>query len=137
MSVRGFADTNVLIYAAVGQSDPIKAAQANQALRATQVISAQVLNEFVNVTRNKLRLPWNEVEGTLEAIRQAHFEVLPVTYEIHVAARELSRHHNLRIYDACIVAAAIEAECDTLWSEDLQAGRRFGSLTVRNPFEGL
>ena len=40
----------------------------------------------------------------------------------------------LPFYDATIIAAAIEAGCDMLWSEDLQDGRCFGGLTVRNPF---
>jgi predicted nucleic acid-binding protein len=41
----------------------------------------------------------------------------------------------LAFYDALIVAAAIEAGCDTLFTEDMQHGRKFGSLTVVNPFD--
>ena len=40
----------------------------------------------------------------------------------------------LAFYDALILAAALEAGCETLYSEDFQPGRRFGDLTVINPF---
>ena len=135
MSGRAFADTNILIYAASDQSGEGKPELARAALEATHVISVQVLNEFVNVTRNKLRQSWSEVSVALEAIEAAGLEVVPLTLELHLAGRQISQLHHLKIYDACIVAAALEAGCDTLWSEDLQAGRRFGDLTVRNPFE--
>lgn len=41
------------------------------------------------------------------------------------------------IYDALIIAAALEAGCAALLSEDLQLGRRFGTLTIQNPFADL
>jgi predicted nucleic acid-binding protein len=39
-------------------------------------------------------------------------------------------------YDALIVSSAIEAGCDTLYSEDMQHGRSIGGLTIINPFIG-
>ncbi len=39
------------------------------------------------------------------------------------------------IYDALVVASALEAGCSVLYSEDFQDGQRIeGKLTVRNPF---
>lgn len=137
MSGRAFADTNILIYAASDPADPAKSEQARVALSVTHVISVQVLNEFVNVTRKKLRQDWTAVNAALNAIEATGIEILPLTYDLHLAARQISQVHHLRIYDASIVAAALEAGCETLWSEDLQAGRTFGGLTVRNPFEDL
>ena len=137
MSGRAFADTNILIYAASDPADPAKSEQARVALSVTHVISVQVLNEFVNVTRKKLRQDWTAVNAALNAIEATGSEILPLTYDLHLAARQISQVHHLRSYDACIVAAALEAGCETLWSEDLQAGRTFGGLTVRNPFEDL
>jgi predicted nucleic acid-binding protein len=46
----------------------------------------------------------------------------------------VDRDHSLAFYDALIIASAIEAGCDTLFSEDLQHGRRFGGLAIHNPF---
>jgi predicted nucleic acid-binding protein len=33
-----------------------------------------------------------------------------------------------------ILAAALEAGCDTLYTEDMQAGQNIGSLRILNPF---
>jgi predicted nucleic acid-binding protein len=33
-----------------------------------------------------------------------------------------------------IVAAALEANCTILYTEDLQNGQKIGALTIRNPF---
>lgn len=52
----------------------------------------------------------------------------------HAQALALARDHSLSIYDALVVASALEAACDTLYSEDLQNGRRFPALTIVNPF---
>jgi predicted nucleic acid-binding protein len=46
----------------------------------------------------------------------------------------LARDHALSFYDALIVAAAIEAGCDILYSEDMQHGRTIGGLAIINPF---
>jgi len=50
------------------------------------------------------------------------------------AARRLARDHGLAFYDALIVAAALEAGCGTLYSEDMQHGRAVGGLTIVDPF---
>ena len=59
---------------------------------------------------------------------------MPITFEIHAAAVVLAREHGLSIYDALIVAAALEAGCDTLFSEDMQHQRAFGAMRIVNPF---
>ncbi len=51
-----------------------------------------------------------------------------------LAAAEASRQEQLSFWDAVIVRAAVEADCSELFSEDLQDGRKFGSVVVRNPF---
>lgn len=134
MSAKAFADTNILIYATLQDAEPAKAVMALETLWRTDAISVQVLNEFVNVARRKLRRSWDDVEAALAAVGETGLEIGPLRRETHDLARQLSRRHDLTIYDACIVAAALEAGCDTLWSEDMQHGRRFGDLTVRNPF---
>jgi predicted nucleic acid-binding protein len=49
-------------------------------------------------------------------------------------ALRLGSKFRLAWYDSLIVAAAIEAQCDTLYTEDLQHGQRIESVTVTNPF---
>jgi predicted nucleic acid-binding protein len=57
-----------------------------------------------------------------------------LTTAIHAAAVVLARERGLSVYDALIVAAAQDAGCQVLFSEDLQNGQKFGTLTVQNPF---
>lgn len=59
---------------------------------------------------------------------------LALTTAVHAKAVLLARKYELSFYDALIVAAALDAECDTLCSEDLQHGQKFGTLRVENPF---
>jgi predicted nucleic acid-binding protein len=92
------------------------------------VLSVQVLQEFyVNVTR-KLRKPLTYAKA-LEVVEEY------LTWSIVENAIELQQRAHLSFWDAMVVQAAIEAGCDKLYSEDLNAGQRFGSLVVVNPFK--
>ena len=62
--------------------------------------------------------------------------VVSVDIETHELGVELVERHHLAVYDALIVAAALQAECTVLYTEDLQHGQKFGGLTIRNPFVG-
>jgi predicted nucleic acid-binding protein len=126
-----FFDTNVLVYA---MSDDARGIAARARLRDGGVISTQVLNEFVRVSRKKLRLDWTIVVAVLAEFRMLVDEVRPVAESTHDIAVSLAREHGLDIYDALILAAAVEAGCETLFSEDFQHGRRFGDCTIVNPF---
>ena len=126
-----FFDTNVLVYAFL---DVEKRGRALETLTRGGVISAQVLNEFTHVAHRKRRRSWPEIEAALGVIRDWFRDIVPVTSATHAAAVGLARDHSLAFYDALILAAAIEAGCETLFSEDFQHGRRFGDLMVVNPF---
>ena len=134
MPGKAFFDTNILIYA-VARDDP-RGPRAEELLAAGGVLSVQVLNEFASVARRKIRMPWQEVTEVLAAIRVLCAEPLPVTVDTHEAALKIAEKHNFGIYDALIAAAALEARCVTLYSEDLQDGQIIdGRLTIRNPFK--
>jgi len=47
---------------------------------------------------------------------------------------QLTHRHALSWYDSLIVAAALEADRRTLYTEDLQHGQKFDNLHIRNPF---
>ena len=126
-----FLDTNVLVYAF--STDPKRTA-ARQILADGGLISAQVLNEFTTVMRTKARRSWEDIALSLSVIVSRFPTVLPLTLETHAAAVALARSHSLAFYDALILAAAIDAGCDRLYSEDFQHGRRFGDCMSLNPF---
>jgi predicted nucleic acid-binding protein len=49
-------------------------------------------------------------------------------------AIDLHQRYQFSIWDAFIVRAALIADCETLYTEDLQHGQRIGNLTILNPF---
>jgi len=127
-----FLDTNVLIYFASG--DAAKADRAEAAIAAGGVISVQVLNELANVARRKMGLPWPEIRALLETLRGLLI-VHPLTVQIHEAGLALAERYGFSLYDAMIVASALDAGCDTLLSEDMQDGMRLvEGLRITNPF---
>ena len=126
-----FFDTNVLVYAFL---DVEKRARALEALADGGIISVQVLNEFTNVAIKKRGRSWPEVEAALAVIRARFPEVTPLTADLHAQAVAIARDEQISFYDALIVAAASAAGCAILCSEDLQTGRKFGAMTVENPF---
>ena len=126
-----FFDTNILVYA---QQRGAKADRARELLAAGGVLSVQVLNEFAAVASRKLGRGWDDIGEAIEDALALVDPPLPLTPALHVAARSLARDHGFAFNDALIVAAALEARCDTLLSEDLQDGRILGELTIVNPF---
>ncbi|HEY4978786.1 MAG TPA: PIN domain-containing protein [Candidatus Acidoferrum sp.] len=133
MPAKAFFDTNVLIYA-VAQDDP-RSTQAEELLASGGVLSVQILNEFVSVARRKILMSWSDVTEALNAFRVLCPSPLPITIKLHEAALKIAEKHGYNIYDALVVAAALETGCATLYSEDLHDGQTIdGQLTIRNPF---
>ena len=127
-----FFDSNILIYAF---STDRRRRRAIEVLAGGGAISAQVLNEFTNVLRNKQKQDWPVIELAVATIRRQFPKITPLSAETHAAAIAIARDHGFSFYDALIVAAALKAGCDMLFSEDMQDGRVVGGLTIRNPFD--
>jgi len=127
-----FFDTNVLVYLASG--DPAKAGKAEEIVAAGGVISVQVLNELANVARRKMRLSWDDTHRFLALVRG----LLPVcanTAETHDSGLGIAERYRLSVYDGMIAASALDADCDRLWSEDMQHGMIIENrLRISNPF---
>ena len=133
MSDKAFLDTNILVYV-VGQKDE-RTSKAEALVANGGVISVQVLNELASVSRRKLGLSWEDVGDALAALRVLCPSPTPLTTDTHDAGLRLAAKYGFPFYDALIAAAALEAECITLYSEDFQDGQAIeGRLTVRNPF---
>ncbi|MFZ5931796.1 MAG: PIN domain-containing protein [Pseudomonadota bacterium] len=127
-----FFDTNILLYLA--GPDAAKADKAESLIAGGGVISVQVLNEIANVARRKMQMSWDETHRFLSLVRGL-LRVEPMTVETHDSGLALAGRYNLSIYDAMIAAAALQASCDNLWSEDMQDGVLLeGRLRITNPF---
>lgn len=94
----------------------------------------QVLNEFVAVARRKLNMSWEEIGDALTAVRTLCEPPSPLTVQIHHAGLAIAAQYGYHIYDSLMLAAALDAECDTVYSEDMQDGQKIGEVTIRNPF---
>ena len=127
-----FFDTNILVYAFASREPKRDTAQGVLALGG--VISVQVVNEFAFVLRKKQRQEWPRIEAALTVVERWLETIRPLTLDTHRAALPLARDGGIGFYDALIVAAAIEAGCDRIYSEDLQDGQKFGDCLVVNPF---
>jgi len=121
-----FLDTNILIYA---QEAGERGGRARDIVRSGGLISVQVLNEFVSVLRRKLGLEWNAIKEALADVKAAAVLIVPLTVRTNEVAAAIARGHAINVYDALIVASALEAGC-----RELQHGRVFGPWSVRNPF---
>jgi predicted nucleic acid-binding protein len=127
-----FLDTNLLVY--LLRPDDGRSRLLDPLMMPGGVISVQVLNELVSVSRRKFGLGAQAIAPFLDRIK-ATFSVVPITLAVHERGLTLLARHNFSVYDAMIVAAALEAGCDTLYTEDMQDGLVVdGSLTIRNPF---
>ena len=129
--MNSFFDSNILLY--LLEIDSPNRPVSLELVTAGGVISAQVLNEFTDVARRKYKISFEEIAAALAPIKEV-CQIVPLTREVHDRGFEIASMHLLRIYDACIVAAAELAGCDVLYTEDLNNGQRIGGVTIHNPF---
>lgn len=126
-----FFDTNIVVYA---QERGEKGNIARALLAEGGYLSVQVLNEFASVSSRKQGRTWPEIEDAVSDILALVRPPLSITIDLNRQARRLASEIGFSFYDALIVAAAIKAGCQTLYSEDMQHGRTVGSVTITNPF---
>ena len=128
------ADSNVVLYLA--GSDPAKAAKARQIVTPGIPLSVQVLNEVANVFVRKWQRSWSQTEEFLDLVKGLAI-VQPLDERTHELGISVARRHRLNVYDGMIIASALGAGCDTLYSEDMHHGLVVSErLRIVNPFRG-
>lgn len=132
MSARQFLDTNILIYAFGDEGHKTEA--AGDCLNTGGIISVQVLNEFVSLSRRKLGKSWGEIAECLTVCSVLLPEVEPLTIETHRLGLEICRSGNLALYDGLIVAAASLAGCTELLTEDMADGATHAGVRIKHPW---
>lgn len=137
MSARYFVDTNILMYAhdkAAGlKHDRAKALLERLWSERSGVVSTQVLQELAVNLRRKARKPL-DTKSVREIVSDyLTWEVVVNGGESVLGALELEERYQISFWDALVVHAAQSAGADTLYSEDLSHGQRFGSVHVFNP----
>jgi predicted nucleic acid-binding protein len=136
MRVKAFFDTNVLVYAAVGAGkDEPKRKRAMELVESIDFgTSAQVLQEFFVTVVRKASRPISAAQA-LEWIEQwTAFPCQTIDHQLVRIAIERSERFVISYWDAAILAAAEALGADTVYSEDLSHGQRYGGVRVLNPF---
>jgi predicted nucleic acid-binding protein len=139
MSVECFIDTNLFIYQ-LEASEKRKAATADRIIRRgietrNACISFQVIQECLNTVLRKAEIPL-----TTDETRQYFDNVLAPLYRVSASlslyrrALDLQTRYRYGFYDSLIIAAALDAGCTLLYSENLQDGQRIEGLTIENPY---
>lgn len=142
MSARYFLDTNVFVYG-FDLRDPEKMDRASHLIRSAissgrGVVSYQVVQEFFNVAFNRFQKPLG-ITGAEEYFTTIFKPLLGVhsSPRLFQEALRIREQHQFSWYDSLIVAAAKEANCSILYTEDMQHGRRIGDLKIENPFRRI
>ena len=137
MSVENFFDTNIFVYL-FDEVDNDKRKRAErlvqQALESeTGCISYQVVQETLHVITRKLNATPEKARQLLDHVLTPLWRVNP-TRTLYQRGLDLQTRYRLSFYDSLIVAAALEAGCKTLYSEDLQHAQGIEGVTITNPF---
>jgi predicted nucleic acid-binding protein len=136
---RFFLDTNVLVYT-FDDASPLIRARARELVElalttGSGIVSYQVVQEFLNVATRRFAVPLSgeDAGSFLQQVLAPLCRVWP-SMALYQQALEIQQASGYGFYDSIVVASAIAGGCRTLYTQDLQAGRQFGSLTVVDPF---
>ena len=110
-------DTNILIH--LGGNDISKRKTAEILLSCDPVIPAQVVMEYINVTRRLRKIPKHQLIDEASALFR-HCWIAPVVQSTLDLAKNLIDKYDFQIFDSIVVASSIEANCNILYSEDMQ-----------------
>jgi predicted nucleic acid-binding protein len=127
-----FFDTNTLLY--LLSSDTKKADWVSKNLQQSNVISIQVLNEFTSASIRKIKISNSELDEFLDLFTST-FNVRSLDIDTFETGLMVSRRYGYQHYDSMIIAAALQAGCEKLYSEDMQHRQIIDKkLQIVNPF---
>ncbi len=135
-------DTNIFVYAA-DDDEPVKQAKSKELLkrlfdnRPETTMLWQVAGEYLNCLRRWQSRNQMSAEDVDTNVRDAlaSFPLALPTANIISRSLSLSSRYSLSHWDSMLLAACIDAGVDTLYSEDLDAGMTYDTVTVVNPFD--
>ena len=99
------------------------------------IISTQVLQEMCNTLGSKYMLDYSSIKDTLQECISTSNEIYTNHQHTIIKACDIAKRYNFSFYDSLIISAALESNCDLLYSEDLQHNQIIDNvLTIVNPF---
>jgi len=134
-----FIDSNVFVYL-FDENDAHKWQIArtlihNALENSSALISFQVVQETLNVITKKLAVPVTP-QDAMQFLDKMLFPLWKINPSrmLYQRGLDIQSRYQFNFYDSLIVAAALQAGCKTLYSEDLQHGQRIEQLAIHNPF---
>jgi predicted nucleic acid-binding protein len=134
MTERCFIDSNIWLYAFIQSQSLEKNLKAKALINQSQiVVSVQIVNEVaVNLLRHSV-MTEEEIRHLITSFF-TRYPVVELTQDILLLASDMRQKHALSYWDSLIVACALSANVNVLYSEDMQDGLVIeGQLTIRNP----
>ncbi len=126
-------DTNILLYA-LDDFYPEKQNISIQII-AKPVFCSQSLSEFTNVCLRRWKFPKAKVAELIKTYLQ-QCQYIPVTDSMLLNATKIMTKYDLQLFDAIIIASALESGCSILYSEDMNDGQIIEkNLKIINPFK--
>jgi predicted nucleic acid-binding protein len=133
MKGKVFVDTNVFLYLLSDNTD--KKVTSKKILMSNPFISTQVLNEFSNISIKKFKLSIVDTKEILNIISE-EATIFIFSQKTVFNALDLKEKYGFQFYDGLILATALENDCDTLYSEDMQHNQLIEKqLRIINPFK--
>jgi predicted nucleic acid-binding protein len=128
-------DTNILIYAVDNsnlEKQEICYRLVEQFIRVRGRLPLQCLNEFYALTTRRSLLQPAQARTIVERLLGSLL-IIPSTSADTVLAMQMQERHKIQFFDALLLATAIRAGSSIFLSEDMQDGRTYDGITVRNP----
>ena len=136
MIVECLLDTNILVYAV--DSTPVNSEKKAKALelieKADFGLSTQIMQEFYVTVTRKFKKPLSSEEAALFLEQLNAFPVISTDYGIITDGIRNSIEYQISYWDGAILAAAERLKARILYSEDLNQGQLYGTVTVIDPF---
>lgn len=139
MNANFFLDTNIFIYS----FDPRNQSKQKRAIdliaealtAGSGIISTQVMQEFLNVATQKFEVPltFHDSVAYLQKVLNPLCQVFPDLY-LYETCLQIQSETRYSFYDSLILASAIQAGCQILYTEDMQDGQNVHGTLITNPF---
>ncbi len=131
-----FLDTNILLYT-LDANDKSKQTKARKLIQTVAeqdipVISTQVLQEFYVASTIKLGVEPLLAKNIMRSFE--NMEIVQINPYLIREAVDTSILNVISFWDSLIVVAAESAQCELLFSEDLNSGQIIRGVKIENPF---
>jgi len=129
-----FIDTNIWLYALLDTGEAEKSSRAKEAITRTEpILSVQVINELCVNLIKKAGFTEEQISQLIEALYEK-YPIIEMDEGILLDASQLRQEYALSFWDSAVVACALAADVEILYSEDMQNGLVIReTLEIKNP----